>query len=504
MNMFQKATRQQVPLKLGITGPSGSGKTTAALRCLRGLVGPEGRIAFCDTENGSASLYAHLTDFDVVNMNPPYQVAKFLAVIKAAEEGGYAGLIIDSGSAEWQELLAEKEAMDARGGNSFANWGLITKKHEDFLKALRNAKIHIILCLRAKQEHVQDKDASGKTTVRKVGMAAIQREGAEYELTTVFDIAMDHNAKASKDRTGLFDGRIEPVTEDTGREIAAWLATGATPIPEPEPTPAPAPATATQGTATPAAPAAARATAPRAQSAAQPVAQGAKAPTHQAPAVAQPGPTQASAAVPPTPMATSTPSPEPPAEWVAALVELAEVSVGMDEKTRKALIADFEQEGPSALPAVKEEIAKLRFILHPETIPTTAGEVFAQMDRPEAQPVSQQASDFVDGLDPLPTYGTDPTDGGISPVQYEALNVLIGAYKINRDALRSYMAKANHLLPGANGPTLARMKAEEFAKLRDKLVNQTIAGKGETWSQRTVRVINSTPITTYSPVPAAS
>lgn len=222
---FTRATRAQVPLKLGITGPSGSGKTTAALRLTRGLVG-NSPIAFLDTENGSASLYADITPFDVINMIPPYQVAKFNATIQAAVDAGYKALIIDSASAEWQELLAEKEALDSRGGNSFANWGSITKKHEEFLKAIRNAPIHLILCLRAKQEHVQDKDGNGKTTIRKVGMAAIQREGMEYELTTVFDIAMDHNAKASKDRTGLYEGRLEPVTEATGRELAAWLASG--------------------------------------------------------------------------------------------------------------------------------------------------------------------------------------------------------------------------------------------------------------------------------------
>ena len=218
---FKRASRQQVPLKIGITGPSGSGKTTAALHLTRGLVGPDAPIAFLDTENGSASLYSHLTEFDVLDMNPPYQVAKFLAAITAATEAGYKALIIDSASAEWSELLSEKEALDARGGNSFANWGSITKKHEDFLKAIRNAPIHLVVCLRAKQEHVQDKDSSGRTTVRKVGMAAVQREGMEYELTTVFDIAMDHNAKASKDRTGLFEGRLEPVTAATGRELLA-------------------------------------------------------------------------------------------------------------------------------------------------------------------------------------------------------------------------------------------------------------------------------------------
>ena len=233
---FKRATRHQVPLKIGITGPSGSGKTTAALELVQGLT--EGPIAFLDTENGSASLYSHLATFDVLDMVPPYQVKKFTEAIDAAVAGGYKALIIDSASAEWSELLAEKEAMDSRGGNSFANWGSITKKHEDFLKAIRNAPIHLIVCLRAKQEHVQDKDASGRTTIRKVGMAAIQRDGMEYELTTVFDIAMDHNAKASKDRTGLFEGRLEPVTKKTGREIAAWLSGGGVLAPVEEPAPA--------------------------------------------------------------------------------------------------------------------------------------------------------------------------------------------------------------------------------------------------------------------------
>lgn len=233
---FHRATRHQVPLKIGITGPSGSGKTTAALEIVQGLT--DGPIAFLDTENGSASLYSHLATFDVMDMVPPYQVKKFTDAIQAAVDGGYKALIIDSGSAEWSELLAEKEAMDSRGGNSFANWGSITKKHEDFLKAIRNAPIHLIVCLRAKQEHVQDKDAAGRTTVRKVGMAAVQREGMEYELTTVFDIAMDHNAKASKDRTGLFEGRLEPVTKKTGREIAAWLSGGGILAPVEAPAPA--------------------------------------------------------------------------------------------------------------------------------------------------------------------------------------------------------------------------------------------------------------------------
>jgi hypothetical protein len=170
----------------------------------------------------------------------------------------------------------------------------------------------------------------------------------------------------------------------------------------------------------------------------------------------------------------------------------------MPEKTRAALIADFEAEGPTKLPELLAEIKAMREVMQSE--PTTPGEVFAQMERPEGAPVPQEVSDFVDDLDPR----LDTENGGISGVQYEALNKFIGAYGINRDALRAYMFKAGHLLPGKNGPTLARMKAEEFDKLRTKLTNQTIAAKGETWSQRTVRIINQTPVTPYQPTALAS
>jgi hypothetical protein len=51
----------------------------------------------------------------------------------------------------------------------------------------------------------------------------------EYEFTTVMDLAMDHNAIASKDRTGLFDGQIFKPSVDTGAMLMAWLDKGATP-----------------------------------------------------------------------------------------------------------------------------------------------------------------------------------------------------------------------------------------------------------------------------------
>ena len=482
MITIKKAVREHVYLKLGVTGPAGSGKTQGGIGLALGLA-PTGKIAVIDTENRSASYYAGMFNFDVVELDAPFTTQKYLEALNEIIKAGYEVVVIDSLTHEWAAsggILDQKSQKDARGGNSFTNWNDMKQLHNKFVETLLQSKIHVVCTLRSKMEYALEQDEKGKSSVRKIGLAPISSDGMEYEFGVFFDVdRATHHAIATKDRTGLFEGRSMPLGAEIGQELRAWRDSGAELRPEPPKptTTAPAPATATQATATPAAPAARRATQPRVQGAAQPVAQGA-----------------ASAA--PT-------TPEPSAEFVAALVELAEVSVGMPEPTRKALIEIFEKEGPVSLPAVKEEIAKQRFILHPETIPapTTAGEVFAQMTPPAGHEISQEVSDFVDAIADGPDA---PSDGAIDSTQYEALNKFIDAFHINRDALRSYMAKAGHLLPGKNGPTLARMKAEEFAKLREKLCNQSIAAKGETWSQRTVRIINAIPITTYSPVSAAS
>ena len=85
---------------------------------------------------------------------------------------------------------------------------------------------------------------NGKTIVKKLGMAPIQRDGMEYEFTLMLDIAGDHTAHASKDRTGLFDGLYFKITPDTGKVLGAWLESGRD-VPPPAPAQT-APATAHQ------------------------------------------------------------------------------------------------------------------------------------------------------------------------------------------------------------------------------------------------------------------
>lgn len=225
--MFKKAIKKQVKLKIAMTGPSGSGKTKSALRLATGF---GGRIALIDSENDSASLYADEFNFDSVSISAPYTTEKYIDAIKAAVKAGYDWVIVDSATHAWAGeggLLDQKEQIDARGkGNSYTNWATITKKHEAFKAEIQNSPIHLIATMRSKQDYVVTENAKGKQAPQKVGLAPIQREGMEYEFTVVYDVAMNHEAEASKDRTGLYSGKLFKITEETGVELRNWLASG--------------------------------------------------------------------------------------------------------------------------------------------------------------------------------------------------------------------------------------------------------------------------------------
>lgn len=223
---FKKAEKKKVKLKLAVTGPSGAGKTYSSLILAKGL----GKsIAVIDTENGSASLYSDKFDFDVLELSPPYSIEKYKQAINDAIVGGYDVLIIDSISPAWSGeggLLQEKEKLDSRGGGSFQNWAKMTPKQESFISSILHSPIHTICTIRSKSDYIVETNDRGKAAPKKVGLAPIQRDGIEYEFSVVFDIALDHSACASKDRTGLFNDRIFRIDESISKELTTWTDTG--------------------------------------------------------------------------------------------------------------------------------------------------------------------------------------------------------------------------------------------------------------------------------------
>jgi hypothetical protein len=223
---IRKAERRKAKLRLGIAAPSGAGKTYSALLMAFGLGGTVGLI---DTEHGSGDLYAHLGDYDVISIEAPYTVDKYVKAIRAFEEAGYSTIIIDSLSHAWAGdggLLDKQGKMADRGTNSFAAWRTITPEHNNLVDAMLRSPAHIIATMRAKQEYVLETNDKGKQQPKKVGMAPVQREGMEYEFTVMLDVDMHHIASASKDRTSLFDGRFFKIGKETGEELLQWLETG--------------------------------------------------------------------------------------------------------------------------------------------------------------------------------------------------------------------------------------------------------------------------------------
>lgn len=228
--MFRKAERKQAKLRLGLVGPAGSGKTYGALLVAMGL---GGRVAMIDTENGSGDLYAGLGDYDVCTLSAPYEVQKYLASIKEAEAAGYDVLIIDSLSHAWAGegglLDQQGRIADSGRGNSYTAWRQVTPWHNKLVEAMLTSPCHIIATMRAKTEYVQEQNERGKTEIRKVGLAPVQRDGMDYEFSVVFDLSASHTAQASKDRTSLFDGRVFQLGKDTGAALREWLEHGKEP-----------------------------------------------------------------------------------------------------------------------------------------------------------------------------------------------------------------------------------------------------------------------------------
>ena len=223
--MFKKAQRKKVKLRKALEGPSGTGKTYSALKIAKGLC-PNGKIAVIDTENGSASLYCHLYDFDVADLGPPFTPERYIELINAAAKD-YDVLIIDSITHEWRGKGGCLEIHSSMPGNSFTNWAKVTPRHNAFMSAILNAPCHIIATMRSKETYVLQENSKGKQEPRKVGMEAEQRSGVLYEFTCVLSLDISHQATSTKDRTGLFPvDRYFIPNEATGEALRNWLEQG--------------------------------------------------------------------------------------------------------------------------------------------------------------------------------------------------------------------------------------------------------------------------------------
>lgn len=241
---IKKAVKHDAKLRMSIAGPSGAGKTWTALTLAEELA--DGKpVLVVDTERGSASKYADIFNFDVIELES-FSPTFYIEAIKLAEANGYSVLILDSLSHAWNGIGGLLELVDSiakrkYGGNSFAAWKDATPLQNQLIDAITRANVHVIATMRSKQEYALEKDErTGKTSPKKVGMAAIQRDGMEYEFDVAVDMDVDNAMIVQKSRCPQLSGQvIAKPGADVARVLKSWLSGAPAPAPAERPTSAP-------------------------------------------------------------------------------------------------------------------------------------------------------------------------------------------------------------------------------------------------------------------------
>lgn len=223
---LQLATRESVKLRMSISSPTGFGKTYGALLIAYGITEDWSKIAVVDTENRSASLYAHLGKYYTIPLTPPFTTDKYIQAIEVCEKGGIEVVILDSITHVWKGEGGLLEYNNSLGGK-YQDWAKTTPLYQKWLNKILNSSCHIISTMRKKQAYSMVTE-NGKTKVEKKGMEDEIRDGFDYEMTVAFEIINDnHLAKTSKDRTQMFDGKPEfVISSETGRMIRDWCEAG--------------------------------------------------------------------------------------------------------------------------------------------------------------------------------------------------------------------------------------------------------------------------------------
>jgi len=224
---FQKATKENIKLRMALYGPPGCGKTYTALQ-LASCMGK--RIGLIDTEHGSSRKYGNLFNFEVLELSK-FGPSQYYNAIESAEESGFDYLIIDSLSHAW---YAELDVV----GSDVRNWAKVRPIERQLWDKIISSSCHIIATMRSKIEYEYGAtEISGKqkmTSVRKIGTAPIQKEGSEYELDICGLLDGQNTLMISKSRCPEISSGIYPKPGKKFAEIVQnWLNDTSSPSPAP-------------------------------------------------------------------------------------------------------------------------------------------------------------------------------------------------------------------------------------------------------------------------------
>lgn len=245
----EPAVRVNTAIILALAGPSGSGKTKSALELAVGLAGQDGKILIVDSEGSRAKHYADEYTFFHYDWRPPYSPKELGSLLQFAERKEFAVIIVDSMSSEHEDEgglcdMAEEAyaAQKPDSKNSAAAWARPKAEHKRYIvRWLRQARCHVIFCLRATEKvRFEPVEINGRKTTKvvPVGWTPISEKNLLYDVTTSLLFTPDNPGAPQPiklyDRHRPFFPPDRKVTREAGLALAQWAAGGA-PAPASEP-----------------------------------------------------------------------------------------------------------------------------------------------------------------------------------------------------------------------------------------------------------------------------
>lgn len=230
MGLLKPARNQAAYLKVGIQGFEGSGKTYLACSFATGMaqLTSNPKVAYFDTEKGSDFWVKKFQDQNIqLDVLRSRSFLDLINVMREAEEGKYAFLIIDSITHVWRDLCEAYQKKNNKKSLTMRDWMILKTEWGQFTNLYVNSKLHIAMCGRAGYQYDHEEDDEGKKEIIKSGtkMKAEGETGFEPDLlietykVNLSEVLTDPKKKKSargfinracviKDRSDLMNGKI--------------------------------------------------------------------------------------------------------------------------------------------------------------------------------------------------------------------------------------------------------------------------------------------------------
>lgn len=222
LQLARPALRPSLKARLMISGPAGAGKTYSGLE-IASVLGA--RVLLIDTEKESALTYADEFQFQHLPWSEPFDPRELAQTLMEAA-ADYDVVMVDSLTHFWGATGGTLDIADGK----FGGWKVARPAQNDIVSAILSTPAHVIVCVRSKIEHVQEKDErTGKQVVKKLGMAPQQDGTLEYELNLAVEMDIEHRMAVSKSRTTAVPvGRMFAPghARDLAQTYAEWLKSG--------------------------------------------------------------------------------------------------------------------------------------------------------------------------------------------------------------------------------------------------------------------------------------